>query len=61
MAEVLDIIDHEDGSATISFDFTPEELKALLTYAVTHALVNSIKLDKRGILDESSYDLGGTD
>ncbi len=61
MAQVLDLLEHEDGSATLKLDFTPEEMKSLLTFAVTNALVNGIKLDKRGILSEEFYDLGGTD
>lgn len=32
--QVADITEHEDGSATINFDLTPQEVKQLLEYAL---------------------------
>jgi hypothetical protein len=61
MAQVLDLDEHEDGSATITFDFTPEEMKSLLNFAVTEALMNGLNQNKRTVVTEDFYDLGGTD
>lgn len=56
MASVIEVIEHDDGSATVQMDFTPEEMILLLTYAVTNGIRNGIKLNEKGVLDESSFD-----
>lgn len=56
MATVIELIEHDDGGATVNMDFTPEEMKVLLTYAVTNGIRAGIKLNEKGELDESCYD-----
>lgn len=56
MATVIEMIEHEDGGATINIDFTPEEMKLVMTYAVTNLIRMAIKLNEKGELDESCYD-----
>lgn len=41
--QVLDITEHEDGSATFHFDLTSEETKLLLDWAIKEAIKNGIK------------------
>lgn len=45
--QVLDITEHEDGSATFHFDLTSEEVKLLLDWAIKEAIKNAIKLREK--------------
>lgn len=56
MANVTEYVEHEDGGATIKIDFNPEEMKTVMTYAVTNMIRHGIKLKENGELDESCYD-----
>lgn len=56
MATVNEVVEHEDGGATINIEFTPEEMKLVMTYAVTNMIRAGIKLKENGELDESCYD-----
>jgi hypothetical protein len=46
MAEVKSIVEHEDGSATLTLDMTCEETSTLLSWALKEAINNAIKMDK---------------
>jgi hypothetical protein len=46
MAEVKSIVEHEDGSATLTLDMTSEETSTLLSWALKEAINNAIKMDK---------------
>ncbi len=46
MAEVASIVEHEDGSATLTLDMTSEETSTLLSWALKEAINNAIKLDR---------------
>ncbi len=39
---VTNIIEHDDGSATVSFDMSPEIAQALLAYGLKAAILNGI-------------------
>jgi hypothetical protein len=41
--KVNTIKEHEDGSATVEFEYTPEEHKMLLEYAFINILRDSLK------------------
>jgi len=41
--KVIEIIDNDDGSATITFDMSSKEQRLLIEYAVVHLLENYIK------------------
>ena len=43
---VKDILEHEDGSATVTFDFDTETTKALISYALTDILTKAVTEDK---------------
>lgn len=43
MMKVNTVEEHEDGSATIQFEYTPEEHKMLIEYAFTNILKDSLK------------------
>ena len=38
MAEVTNIEEHEDGSATLHFDLTDEEVKVLIQWGIKEAI-----------------------
>ena len=38
MAEVTNIEEHEDGSATLHFDLTDEEIKVLIQWGIKEAI-----------------------
>jgi hypothetical protein len=42
--QVNEITEHEDGSATLHFELTNEELKLLIEWALKEAIKNTIKL-----------------
>jgi hypothetical protein len=42
--QVNDVYEHEDGSATLHFELTNEEVKLLLDWAIKEAIKNAIKL-----------------
>jgi hypothetical protein len=46
MAEVKSIVEHEDGSATLTLDMTSEETSTLLSWALKEAINNAIKMDR---------------
>jgi hypothetical protein len=46
MAEVASIVEHEDGSATLTLDMTSEETSTLLSWALKEAINNAIKMDR---------------
>jgi hypothetical protein len=46
MAEVASIVEHEDGSATLTLDMTSEETSTLLSWALKEAINNAIKAEK---------------
>ena len=46
MAEVTSIVEHEDGSATLTLDMTSEETSTLLSWALKEAINNAIKAEK---------------
>ena len=56
MATVIEVIEMDDGSSEVRLDFSPEEMKQLMTYAVTNMIRKGIKLNEKGELDESCYD-----
>lgn len=56
MANVIEYVEHEDGGATLTFDFSPDEIKSIMTYAVTNMIRKGIQLKENGELDESCYD-----
>lgn len=41
--QVINIIEHKDGSATIEFDITAEEQKLLIKYALKDILMKEAK------------------
>ena len=41
--QVTDVVEHEDGSATVTFDFPQETLKWLLDYAIVDILTKAAK------------------
>ena len=41
--KVNTVEEHEDGSATVQFEYTPEEHKMLLEYAFINILKDSLK------------------
>lgn len=46
MAEVKSIVEHEDGSATLTLDMTSEETSTLLSWALKEAINNAVKMDE---------------
>lgn len=40
---VRDIVEHEDGSATVTFDFDMETTKFLLGYAIEDILTKAVR------------------
>lgn len=38
---ITEIIEHDDGSATIKFDLSDEEVKTLLSFALRELLINA--------------------
>jgi hypothetical protein len=46
MAEVTNIVEHEDGSATLTLNMTSEETSTLLSWALKEAINNAIKMDR---------------
>lgn len=46
MAEVKSIVEHEDGSVTLTLDMTSEETSTLLSWALKEAINNAIKAEK---------------
>jgi hypothetical protein len=46
MAEVASIVEHEDGSATLTLNMTSEETSTLLSWALKEAINNAIKMDR---------------
>ena len=41
--QVLDITEHDDGSATFQFDLTSEEVKLFLDWAIKEAIKYGLK------------------
>jgi hypothetical protein len=41
--KVVETIEHEDGSATITFDLTEEEREFLLQYGLTELIKNGVE------------------
>lgn len=39
---ITDIVEHDDGTATVTFDMSPEILHALLSYGLKMAILNGI-------------------
>jgi len=52
--KVTEITEHDDGSATLQFDMTPEEVSSLLSSAIIIALTEGIKLKEAKALKELS-------
>lgn len=51
--EVVDIIEHEDGSATYQFDMTPEEHDAMCRNGILWAIVSGLTgVSVEGVLKE---------
>ena len=50
--EVLNTIEHEDGTATMIIDMSEEERNLLVEYAVVDLLKKYIESQKKGIADE---------
>jgi hypothetical protein len=48
---VNEVTEHEDGSATLHFDLTNEEVKLLLDWAIKEAIKNAIK-ESRKVFDD---------
>jgi len=46
--DIVEMKENKDGSCSITFDFTTEELSLLLTYAVTKILEEEIEKYKLG-------------
>ncbi len=46
MAEVTNIEEHEDGSATVHFDLTDEEIKILISWGIKEAIKLAIHREK---------------
>jgi len=40
--QVKDIVEHEDGSATVTFDFDDETMKALIEYAILDIFTKTV-------------------
>jgi hypothetical protein len=49
MAEVTNIEEHDDGTATVHFDLTEEEIKILISWAIKEAI-------KLAFLKEKNFD-----
>ena len=45
--EVIDIVDNDDGTATLTFDMTEEEKSILIEYAVQNLLREYIEKEKK--------------
>lgn len=50
--KVTDLIEHEDGSATVTFDMTKEETAAILESALRIALIEGLKMVDEKKLNE---------
>ena len=48
MIEILNTIEHEDGSATIILEMSDEENRLLIEYAVVNLLKEYIEREKKG-------------
>ena len=46
MAEVTNIEEHEDGTATVHFDLTDEEIKILISWGIKEAIKLAIHREK---------------
>ncbi len=56
---VSELVEHEDGSAAITFDMNVEEMKALLSVALTIGLIEGLRMVQQKLekeLDENSKD-----
>ncbi len=56
---VSDLVEHEDGSATVTFDINVEEMKAIMTSALTIGLIEGLRMVQQKLekeLDENSKD-----
>jgi len=51
VAEVTNLVEHEDGSATITLDLTNEESRILIQWAIKEAI-------KLAFLKEKNFDWG---
>ena len=51
MADVKSIEEHEDGTATVNFELTDEEIKVLIQWAIKEAI-------KLAFLKEKNFDWG---
>ncbi|MFW9871536.1 MAG: hypothetical protein ACFFG0_00330 [Candidatus Thorarchaeota archaeon] len=50
--EVVNIIEREDGSATLELDLTEEEITLLVGYAVIDILKKEIDKQQEAVIDE---------
>lgn len=50
--KVREIEENEDGSATVTFDITPEEVRMLLDSAIVIGLIEGLKLAKEKKIKE---------
>ena len=50
--KVKEIEENEDGSATVTFDITPEEVRMLLDSAIVIGLIEGLKLAKEKKIKE---------
>jgi hypothetical protein len=46
VAEVTNLVEHEDGSATITLDLTNEEARILIQWAIKEAIKAGVKAEK---------------
>ena len=49
--EVENIIEHTDGSATVTFDMDSDATQALLSFAIIEAIKNGIEAHEKDIED----------
>ena len=49
---VVSLVEHEDGSATIQLDMSPEEVHALIESAFRIALVKGLKMVEEQVMEE---------
>ena len=47
--EVIEIIENDDGSATVTFDMSNKEQQQLIEYAVVHLLEDYIKKGEKSV------------
>ena len=49
---VVSLVEHDDGSATVHMDMSPEEVHALIESAFRIALVKGLKMVEEQVMEE---------